>query len=121
MIPIKQKNLHNPEKGIIGDCYRACICSLLEISDEGVENFVENPDYPMNVVHFLKQHGMRMYHSITYPEGQEYCIVNGLSPRGVRHSVIYNKYGIVHDPHPDNSGINKPDLYLWLEPLKEKD
>lgn len=118
MIPVKQKNLHNPEKGIIGDCFRAAICSLLEISDNGVENFVESSDYPMNVVHFLKQHGVRMYHSTTYPEGQNFCIANGLSPRGVRHSVIFNVNGIVHDPHPSNGGIAEPDLYLWFEPLE---
>ena len=114
MIPIKQKNLHNPQQGIVGDCYRACICSLLEISDEGVENFVENPDYPMNVVNFLKDKGFRIRHDTQPPKDIEFYIANGISPRGVRHSVIHSNGQLAHDPHPSNAG-NIPDLYLWLE------
>lgn len=119
MIPIKQKNLHNPKQGIIGDCYRACICSLLEISDKDVENFVENTDYPMNVVHFLKEKGYRMYHSKEVPISVEYYIANGISPRGVRHSVIYKNGELAYDPHPVGGGVI-PDLYSWLEPRNNK-
>jgi hypothetical protein len=115
MKPIMQKNMYNPQKGIKGDCYRACICSLLEISDKNVPNFIEDPNYPMNVVEFLKRKGYRLRHSTEYPSDIEYCIANGLSPRGVRHSVIYSKGKLVHDPHP-NGGDVVVDLYLWLEP-----
>ena len=115
MIPIKQKNLDNPVKGITGDCYRACICSLLEISDKGVENFVENPDYPMNVVAFLKHKGFRLCNNIEQPKGVEFYMAHGVSPRGIRHSVIYSNGELLYDPHPSNGGVI-PDLYLWLEP-----
>ena len=114
MKPVMQKNIHNPEQGIIGDCYRACICSLLEISDEDVENFVENPNYPMNVVEFLRIKGLRLCHGIESPVHTEFYIVCGVSPRDVRHSVIYSKGKLVHDPHPSGGGVI-PDLYLWLE------
>ncbi len=32
-------------------------------------------------------------------------IVSGLSPRGVRHVVIYVNGQLVHDPHPSQSGV----------------
>lgn len=36
----------------------------------------------------------------------EYYLVSGLSPRGsFRHIVIYQNGKLVHDPHPDNTGI----------------
>lgn len=35
----------------------------------------------------------------------EYYIGSGLSPRGVRHSVIYRAGDLVHDPHPSGDGI----------------
>lgn len=53
MIPIKQKNIYNHEKGITGDCLRACICSLLEIDDKDVYNFAEDENYPMELIKFL--------------------------------------------------------------------
>jgi len=106
--------MHNPKQGIAGDCYRACICSLLDISDEGIENFVENSDYPMNVVTFLNGKGFRLRHNTEQPKDIEFYIASGISPRGVRHSVIYSNGQLVHDPHPSNAGVI-PDLYLWLE------
>ena len=117
MKPVMQKNMHNPEKGIIGDCYRACLCSLLEVSDENVPNFVEDPDYPMNVVEFLRIKGFRLRHGSKCPKDVEYYIANGVSPRGIRHSVIYKDSKLVHDPHPSGGGVI-PDGYMWLEKRK---
>lgn len=118
MKPIKQKNIHNKEKGIVGDCLRACICSLLEISDDNVENFVENPDYPMNLVYFLKQRGYRMYHSKEQPKNIEYYMAYGISPRGLNHAVIYSKGELIHDPHPEGGGVN-PNEFVWLEKINK--
>lgn len=119
MIPIIQKNIHNPEKGVFGDCYRACICSLLEISDEGVENFVENKEYPMNIVRFLKNKGFRLRYGKTVPRGIDFYMACGISPRGVRHAVIYNNGKLVHDPHPIGGGVIV-DEYQWLEPRSDR-
>jgi hypothetical protein len=37
------------------------------------------------------------------------CILSGASPRGINHSVVAmtrdNRFYIVHDPHPDRSGL----------------
>jgi len=115
MKPIMQKNMHKPEDGIIGDCYRACICSLLEIDDVDIPNFVEDKNYPLNVVEFLRTKGFRMGNSIEEPKDMEYYMVFGMSPRGFRHSVIYSKGKLVHDPNPEGGGVI-PDLYVWLYP-----
>ena len=117
MKPIMQKNIHNPEKGIMGDCLRACICSLLEISDENIPNFAEDTDYPMQLINFLKSKGYRLKYSIEEPINIEYYMVWGLSPRNNKHSVIYHNGKLVHDPHPMSGGV-LPTQYVWLERRK---
>ena len=114
MKPIMQKNRHNKETGIIGDCLRACICSILEISDESVPNFVEDIDYPTILLQFLKDRNLIMRHSLEEPMDVEYYMVWGLSPRKISHSVVYRKGKLIHDPHPDGGGVI-PDRYVWLE------
>jgi hypothetical protein len=39
MKPIDQEFMHDPEKGIIGDCFRACIASILELDINEVPHF----------------------------------------------------------------------------------
>ncbi len=39
MIPVNQKYKHDPDAGVIGDCFRACLASLLELPLEQVPHF----------------------------------------------------------------------------------
>ncbi len=55
-----------------------------------------------------------MYYSENPPE-QEYYMAWGTSPRGIKHSVIYSKGKLVHDPHPDGGGVKDITNYVWLE------
>lgn len=111
-----QKNEHNDENNIVGDCLRACICSILEISDEGIYNFVEDENYPEILEKFLLERNIWLYSSKEKPKDIEYYMVWGVSPRGVQHSVIYSKGKLVHDPHPKGGGVI-PDTYAWIEEL----
>lgn len=94
---------------------RACICSLLEISDEGVPNFVEDDNYPMQLVEFLKEKGYRLRNSKVEPKGIKYYMAVGISPRGLNHVVIYQNGKMIYDPHPDGGGVKDIMLYEWLE------
>ena len=115
MRPVKQAQRHDPENGVIGDCFRACICSLLEIDINAAPNFVEDPDWPEQLYSFLTRYGCILeWNETGPPEGTEYYIVQGTSPRGVNHSVIYKDGKLAHDPHPDGGGVTDPFAYLWL-------
>lgn len=48
-----------------------------------------------------------------------YYIANGMSPRGLRHSVIWSKDGLIHDPHPEGGGIDKPNDFFFIIPCKQ--
>lgn len=45
----------------------------------------------------------------------QFYIANGLSPRGVYHSVIYSGGKLVHDPHPSGAGISAVEWTWHLE------
>ena len=51
MKPVFQTRMHDPDKGIIGNCFRACIASILEcgiddipkIEEQGMADWKELP------------------------------------------------------------------------------
>jgi hypothetical protein len=47
----------------------------------------------------------------------EFYIANGLSARGVHHSVIYRRGELAHDPHWQRGGIEKVEWCWYLEYL----
>lgn len=111
-----QKNRHDENNNIMGDCLRACICSILEISDEDVPNFVEDEDYIQKIYDFFRENGYKycISSSDKAPEDVDYYMVWGLSPRGIQHSVVYSQGKLIHDPHPEGGGVI-PEYYAWLD------
>ena len=127
--PHKQKFLHDPENGVNGDCVRAVVASMLNKEDiEDVPHFGEGLDFspearaesgPLfekRVADYLDTQGIKQF-KIAYTCGLEELmgylrgnegvpiIIDGMSPRGRNHSVIYMNGEMIHDPHPDNTGI----------------
>ena len=107
-----------------GDCLRACVCSVLELTSDEVPNFAESGFFA-GVRDWLAQRGQRFFwvavdddlerHYFGYVP--EYLLVWGESPRpranghSKRHIVVARSDGygirIVHDPHPDRTGLKK--------------
>lgn len=111
MIPIDQTGFI---PFVDGNCFSACIASILEMpledvplfyNDEGINNWYDKFD------NWCKENGYwASYYSIE-DMGDDWCpddysILSGQSPRGDwLHSVVAYGNEIVHDPHPDKSGI----------------
>jgi hypothetical protein len=114
-----------------GDCYRACLASLLEVSIESIPNFrVEYPvgKFTVGIQDYLERFGLmivrvRMQDSDNQPidfpfhpvaEGA-LCIAGGKSPRGSHgHAVVGRITGginfeLLHDPNgeADVKGIEE--------------
>jgi hypothetical protein len=102
--------------GTEGNCYSACIASLLDMSLDEVPYFAEGAGqhdsgiFWERVFSFLEMNGydIRFFdydkHSISL-EPDQFYIVAGKSPRGYMHGVIYKGNQLYHDPHPDNTGV----------------
>ncbi len=140
MIPVDQQCLHDPARGVFGDCMRACIASLLELPASMVPHFTEmdenstNHNWINNTQEFLKLYGF-MFIEV---EDIRWCwrsrclgaplfMAGGKSPRGdFGHWVIgemtRDGFKMVHDPHPSRDGLNgKPENYGLLVGLFYQD
>ena len=104
-----------------GNCWAACVASVLELSIEDVPDIefkqLEKHNTP-DVKKFWRVWGKwlatrNLQHlSVTAPKGvpfpKGYILVCGVSPRGKwLHSVVYRDGKLCHDPFPEGGGIKK--------------
>jgi hypothetical protein len=83
----------------------ACIASILELNIEEVPRF-HNDTWWVELRKFLYEKGYTAkLLKITDRYPQEFYILNGRSIRGRLHSVVAFGKDIVHDPHPDKTGL----------------
>ena len=124
-----------------GDCLPACLASIFEIPIEDIPHFNNTADWWGTMIAWLNGRGFALWQSpspITYPTSP-LCIVSGKSPRdpeNVTHAVVgrgrslprYPKgepmWEVVHDPHPDGTGIHGEPQSFWyfiaLDPARLK-
>jgi hypothetical protein len=102
-----------------GNCLQACIASILELSLEQVPHFAlwyDSSDWHEKMNDWLMETAgiyeitvaaNSMYLEQTYG----FAILNGMSERGVMHSVVIHNGLMVHDPYPGGTGIATPESY----------
>ena len=127
MIPVMQQQMYDPDvDGSRGDCLSACLASILELPLSEVPIFQPHEGCGAWYVHlqrWLADRGLRSLWFHTKDEGildmpgswderdgPLYFIASGNSPRGDWHhatvwSVDSRGCRMVHDPHPDGTGI----------------
>lgn len=126
----------------MGNCFPACIASILELNLDDVPNFYHEygasgfeeacswmqKKYNLSIAYIRKFEKDATIFSL----GSAYLIGSGLSPRGLCHSVVFqcltkdngdNKEGfrMVHDPHPDGGGIESVDSLMIFTPCWQKE
>lgn len=129
MIPVMQT-----KTGLRGNCYAACLASVLEIpletlpgffseEDEGVDDQEITNRWWERVRAFLRPMGYGVLNmSFVDPEhwkalGWEgHAIVSGPSPRleNAHHATVWKDGVMVHDPHPDQTGIKKAEFIEFI-------
>jgi hypothetical protein len=114
-----------------GNCFAACIASLIGTPLAEVPNFCLSESWLGDSIDWLRERGWGatfIYHQKPDHNAPVDCllwsslplIATGRSPRGEwNHCVVVDSAGkLVHDPHPDNTGIlTAPRDYLILFPL----
>lgn len=114
MIPIMQ-TLFGDKKG---NCFPACIASILEVPLDRVPNFcVDFPNsWSQEANRWLARNHKLGLATVQVPEGTSYddlmlprdChhIITAKSPRGdFNHCVVGMNGIIIHDPHPSGDGL----------------
>jgi len=124
MRAVKQTKLYSSEGMHNGNCFAACLASMLDIPLWMVPPFEEGfgrPEwYEHRAAEWLERvFKMRMVHLNGHQVDRlpEFYVASGKSPRGVHHAVIYSKGALVHDPHYSDSGIEAVIKTWHLEPL----
>lgn len=130
MIPVDMTIHHAPPEKI-GNCFQACLASILEMPLEQVPHVYEGEGW----VDETGRVGMRRLQAWLRPLGYLYfeidfeagwidawadlgyldChyVFSGMGDRGVRHATVALNGRMVHDPHPSRSGV-KPDEGKFL-------
>jgi hypothetical protein len=121
MTPVRQTKFRNIETRTYGNCLRAAVASLLDLSLEEVEPFEDHFDtndwYQCFSDTWPGSRGLVCKSSGKAPPG--YAIAFGDSPRGgTGHAAVVLNGELAHDPHPDGTGVLNPYRYYWFE--KEK-
>ena len=108
-----------------GNCFSACLASILEIPLSEVPNYQEeNGKWYFNYKRWLQQFDCDFLSLQNW--GKEtigfapkvYAIVSGTSPRGLTHSVIYFEHKMVHDPHPEGGGVKDITDWIYIVPIR---
>lgn len=133
---VKQTRLHIPDKQN-GNCYAAVIASFLDIECEEAIQIQERYDeggWFDDLQHWLNVRGFRLrsadefkcFHEcftgeykkeMMHLHKDKYYLISGKSPRNnaISHICIYQNGKMVHDPHPDNTGIMTEDDFSIIE------
>ena len=125
MTPVDQTIINDAT----GNCFAACVASILELSIDEVPNFMETRNeveggWYIAAWQWLQNRGYTLRHTQLganqYPEG--YWIASGVSPRfpDRHHAVVYLGAVMTHDPHPSRVGLAGPPVYAYkIEEMHE--
>jgi hypothetical protein len=125
MTPVKQSKLWAPDGIHNGNCFAACLASILDIPLWMVPPFEDmfgrSGEWRGRVDDWLAQfYNMEMVRAEGHPTAElpAFYLANGPSPRGVAHSTIYSDGAMVHDPHPSSAGITAVEYCYYLRALE---
>lgn len=104
--------------GIGGNCFHACLASILEIPIGEVPPEIRSHTKPELLDSFLRKHGLALVWipegHVTVPKGL-WHLIDGRSPRGpFGHCVVGFGGRPVHDPHPSRAGLSRGPMRLGL-------
>jgi len=110
-----------------GNCFSACLASILELNLAEVPNFQEPngawygkyqrwaQKKDLGLVCIKGLYGMEDHYI-----PKVYCIVSGKSQRGFDHATVYFGKEMVHDPHPEGGGVKDITDSIYIIPVRYK-
>lgn len=96
-----------PQKQLIsdagnGDCFRACMCSMLDLPNTNKLPNVHDPEWFLKWQRFFKRFGMRIEfdHKKIWREGFWIASVPSLNYKNVWHAIVMKDTKVYFDPSP---------------------
>lgn len=109
MIPVDQTEFAP------GNCFSACVASVLELPLEIMPHFMRAPEWLEALSVFCAEKNIILDFGtdLTSAPRDKHYILNGRGPRGIGHSVVALNGQIVHDPHPSRAGLTD-EVWCWI-------
>ena len=114
MRPVYQTRFGGHDEEDTGNCFAACLASLLEVPIDTIPDFMGDSDWMARANVWLAPHGLAIL-SFAPPEtpgmpwpgpGGCYHLMGGYGPSGDAHAVVALDGKMVHDPlGPDAQGL----------------
>lgn len=109
--------LDDPAKAETGNCFEACIASLIELPLKVIPEFCNIPKDDNWIIIFaglLKSQGY-VLHSMDGISPKGFSIASGfLKDSKKEHSCIYYNGQLFHDPLPNGNGIENIQFYITI-------
>lgn len=122
-----QTRLHDPGK-VKGNCFPTVIACLLDLDNpEEVLQFQELYNKENEGIYWqdelkdwLQKRGWEWTYLKEHLMTGEYYLVTGntIRSKDVLHICIYKNGKLVHDPHPDQSGLTTEKYFEIIKPIK---
>ena len=121
MTPVHQDRFPDLAAGRRGNCFQAALATVLDLPLEAVPHFVQQEadtgTYWWTLAQaWLAERNLVLMPSVMWPQNAPY-LQTGVSPRDaeIQHVVVCVNGQIVHDPHPDGTGlVENRDAYLLV-------
>lgn len=136
-----QTTFSDKAAGTHGDCFRATVCTLLQIDPKKLPHPIAADGGWNRAFHkALRKMGWLARTLMLEDDGEEVAraaglhtlhpyrftiprvvLAAGMSPRGSRHSVVWDRFAwrMIHDPHPSCAGLDCIEALDFLMPIKE--
>lgn len=125
-VPLKidQMVFSDHENGIYGDCFRACVRSILGLRSPTAlpHSLDEEGDWNPQFFEDLEKKFSTEIRFKVYAQGRNFeslprlVIAAGPTVRGTSHAVVWDRLEnvMIHDPHPSRAGIEKINFFYYL-------
>lgn len=109
-----------------GNCVATCYASLLGIPLAAVPELYGTSNQTLAEAAFLRERGLGLVRvpllpgqDLPYVSPGTYHLIAGLGPRGYLHRVVGLDGQILHDPHPEGTGLVRQDAWIFLVPIQK--
>lgn len=130
-----QTTFSDAAAGTHGDCCRACVATILQIDPATLPHPIKDGGWNTAFHKALREMGYALrtvdYDRRLSPDAMirdvnwggyevpRIVMAAGMSPRGVRHAVVYDRFAerVVHDPHPSRAGLVEIEAFDYIAPF----
>lgn len=114
MVPVMQTIPFEEGSVVYGNCLQAAVAAIYELPIEAVPHFVQFARWGEALRMWVEDQGAELLLWKADEPQDVPLLAFGKSPRGdFRHAVVWQAGHMIHDPHPDGTGLDGPPEEFW--------